>query len=502
MEEMLSQRGEAGVPSGRVRLRLFGKLLLTYLVVVVITVTTLGGASLYLVRGYFLQQREHLLLVQGRQIARGAAGYLAGGFPDRRTTQVILTFFGRVLEARVWLVDGTGQVILASPERHPVVGTMLPAKQTKGVLSGTAERFSGYDPLFGRPMLTVAVPVRSDRRVLGAVFLHTSFSPINTTVDRLRNLLLYSTLLAVGISTAMALYLSRRLARPLQEISAAALDMAKGNFDRRVQVDSADEVGQLAETFNYMAGELGKIAEAQRRLESMRREFVANVSHELRTPLTAMRGFLEALVDGMVKDPAGRRRYLAVSLEETLRLNRLVNDLLDLSRMESGQLAVDLEPMELDELLHRTVEKLEPLAAQREVLLAVAALPPLPQVLGDPDRVEQILINLVDNALRYTPPGGRVEVAAVPEGGMVRVSVRDTGMGIAPDELELIWDRFHKVDRSRARSGGTGLGLSIVKQLVGLHGGTVSAVSSPGEGSTFSFTLRRAEGFDSGDRRG
>ncbi|WP_264844767.1 two-component system histidine kinase PnpS [Caldinitratiruptor microaerophilus] len=227
-----------------------------------------------------------------------------------------------------------------------------------------------------------------------------------------------------------------------------------------------------------------------RRLERMRTEFVANVSHELRTPLTSIRGFAETLLEAD-PDPETRRRFLEIVHREASRLSDLIEDLLDLSRIESGRMAMRPGPVAVDVLVADVLDRHQRRARAAELTLESRVPPGLPPVWGDRARLAQVLHNLVDNAIRYTPPGGRVTVAAEanPE-GFVTVSVADTGIGIAREHLPRLFERFYRVDRARSRSsGGTGLGLSIVKHIVELHGGAVSVESEPGRGSTFRFSV-------------
>ncbi|MCR3921975.1 MAG: cell wall metabolism sensor histidine kinase WalK [Firmicutes bacterium] len=231
-----------------------------------------------------------------------------------------------------------------------------------------------------------------------------------------------------------------------------------------------------------------------RHLEQMRRDFVANVSHELRTPMTSIQGFVEALLDGFAQDQKSQDRYLQVILDETIRLNRLVNDLLDLSRLETGQVSWPMEPLALPALIAQVATKLSSQFERQALTVKIEVPGNLPWVLGNRDRIQQVLINLLGNAISFTPSGGTVTLAASDEGDKVRIRVTDNGVGIPEEEHEKIWQRFYKVDKARTRRlGGTGLGLSIVKQIIEAHGGTADLESSPGSGSTFSFTLRRYE---------
>ncbi len=227
-----------------------------------------------------------------------------------------------------------------------------------------------------------------------------------------------------------------------------------------------------------------------RRLEQMRRRFISDASHEIRTPLTAIGGFASAIADGTAETEDERTRSASRIVREVGRLNRLVNDLLDLSRIESGAEKLDLEEVDLSEIIRGTVEGLESGIRERGISVEIELPADLPRVQADPDRVYQVLVNLVSNALRFNRPEGRITISAGRADGFVRVAVSDTGSGIAADQIPQIWERFHRAEASRDRqAGGTGLGLAIVRSIVELHGGSVAAESEVGKGSTFSFTL-------------
>jgi two-component system phosphate regulon sensor histidine kinase PhoR len=227
-----------------------------------------------------------------------------------------------------------------------------------------------------------------------------------------------------------------------------------------------------------------------RELENLRRDFVANVSHELRTPLAAIKGYVETLRDGDVA-PADRERFLETVARHTDRLANLIEDLLELSRLESPETRLDIRPAALEPIARRALQLLEGRARQAGIALGCEFPEGLPAVIADAAALEQVFVNLIDNAIKYTGPGGEVFVSAAPREGRVRVSIRDTGAGIPAGELSRLFERFYRVDRGRSREqGGTGLGLAIVKHLVQLHGGEVGVESAPGRGSTFWFTLR------------
>jgi signal transduction histidine kinase len=302
-----------------------------------------------------------------------------------------------------------------------------------------------------------------------------------------RSLLL--AVVAAGLAAVLlTLALSRRILRPIEALTAAARKMEKGDLNQRVEVKSGDEIGQLAHAFNAMADGLA-------RLEQLRFNMVTDVAHELRTPLSNIRGYLEAMRDGVTKPSP----VLIDSLyEEAMLLNRLVDDLQELALAEAGQLKLVRQPVALVEIVEKVVNVLQPQLADKGLTVETDLPADLPLVDADPDRVGQILRNLLTNAVNYTPPGGKITVAAESAGAdtsatlstWVEVSVRDTGIGITPEHLPYIFERFYRADKSRARAtGGAGLGLAIVKQLVEAHGGRVWAESTPGSGAILGFTL-------------
>lgn len=229
----------------------------------------------------------------------------------------------------------------------------------------------------------------------------------------------------------------------------------------------------------------------EKRLEMLRREFVANVSHELRSPLSLLQGYVEALADGLAEDEAERQKYLNILLDETLRLRRLVNDLLDLTQLETGNINMRIDQLSVNSLVFRVTGRFQPVFDEQNKNLQVSIPENLPLVKGDEDKLQQVLVNLLDNAIKYTPVEGTVKVTASAGEKTVDISVADSGPGIPKDELDQIWERFYKVDKARTREavGGTGLGLAIVKNIILAHGGQVGVKSDPGAGAQFTFSI-------------
>jgi signal transduction histidine kinase len=288
-------------------------------------------------------------------------------------------------------------------------------------------------------------------------------------------------LVAVFLSLLLAVLISRSVARPLQKVAAAAESIAEGDYDQQIPPQGPDEVKRVASSFNAMAAKVAATQQAQR-------DFVANVSHDLKTPLTSVSGWSQAILDGTAGKPAQQARAIQIIHTEAGRMSRMVDQLLDLAKIEAGQIQLSKEPVDLGQLVQEVHRSLTLRAEEKGVQLTVEATP-VAAVSGDRDRLIQILANLVDNALDHTPPDGRVHLSLKPYGDKaVELVVQDTGPGIPPEDLSRIFERFYQVDKSRHRpteNKGVGLGLAIVKELVEAHNGRIIAQSQLGQGSVF-----------------
>jgi signal transduction histidine kinase len=296
--------------------------------------------------------------------------------------------------------------------------------------------------------------------------------------------LVVATAAAVLMAVVASLFVTRRIVGPLQRLAAASQRIAIGHYAERVPVTSSDELGELARTFNSMAGALEA---AERR----RRELIGDIAHELRTPIATLEGYLEGLLDGVVEPGAPTWARLH---GEAGRLRRLVDDLQELSRAEARQIPLAIRPTDPSDIVKVALDRVAPSFAEKALDLRADVPGKLPRVQVDADRAVQVLSNLLSNALRYTPAPGAVQLTVRPVDEAVEVSLRDSGIGIAPEDLPRVFERFYRVDKSRSRAlGGSGIGLTISKALVESMGGRIWAQSpGPGQGSTFTFTLPRA----------
>lgn len=459
---------------------LFARLVSSYLLVVAVTLLILSLSLSYLFETFYLRTKQSEYMGYARSIAglvTDPVYYVRPG-----ALEEALAVATRFVSGTVWIADRDG-LVLASSERDNPRSVRLNTSEVSEVLNGNEVAKIGKVAGFFQPMLVVTVPIVFQKQVIGAVLIHTPLADIRSTIHAVRTLMLYAGVLAVVLSAVVSYYFSHSLAKPLHNMNLAASQMAQGKFDQRVPVGGHDEIAELAETLNLLACELEKSEQKQR-------QFIADVSHELKTPLTSIQGFVEGILDNVITSKEDVSRYLTIVVDEVNRLARLVNDLLEMSRLDSGEYRLMLEPVSLPRLVAKTVDKVLPQTDQQGISINVHAPEKGFVVLGDRDRIQQILLNLLYNAVKHTPSGGEINVSLSAVNGFVKTSVHNTGDGIPESELPLIWDRFYKVDKSRTRSkGGTGLGLSIVKQLVELQSGRVEALSEKGKGATFSFYL-------------
>lgn len=337
----------------------------------------------------------------------------------------------------------------------------------------------------GDPAFMVGVPFVQNDTVLGAVLIQTNAQIIEGGLMAMIPQTIMVATMAMSIAATLVFFYVRSVMKPLNDVTRAARAMADGNFDVRVSTETGSpEITELSTAFNSMAGKLSEV-------EGSRREFVANVSHELRSPITSISGFVEGMEDGTI--PAEEHpKYLALVGDETRRLSKLIGDLLALSRLERDDAALEVSEFDINEMLRRAiirrVNDLE--SKQMEVECEFHQEPCM--VRADSDRIEQVVVNLLDNAIKFTPEGGRITLTTQADRDVCTVTVQDNGVGIAPEDREKVFDRFFTADRAHTAGKGTGLGLSICQRIMEMHGQTLRLKDTQ-EGTAFAFTLEKAE---------
>jgi signal transduction histidine kinase len=425
---------------------------------------------------------------------RLAAGLLQFTVPagDVNQLQAEAERLGQVFEARILLASPQGVILVDSTKQFvghalPVSGSAAPFTAAERVVFREQPAFliMSYPPGdAAESVWTARLPAEAAAGWAQAappdVFIS---APVQLARDDIFRSLLLAATAGGGVALVLTLVFARPIVEPIEALTAAARRLEKGDLSQRVSVRATDEIGALAHAFNAMADGLD-------RNEQLRRHMVTDIAHELRTPLTNLRGYLEAVRDGVVDVQPDVVQSL---YEETMLLNRLVDDLQDLTLAEAGQLRMEKQPVSVAEVAARTAATLplEPGSPRPSITLDIPE--DVPPVLADPERLRQVLRNLLVNAVHHTPPDGEIVVSGRRAGSWVAIAVRDTGEGIAPEHLPFVFDRFYRADPSRARAtGGAGLGLAIVRQLVEAHGGEVRAESVPGQGATFTVTVPAA----------
>jgi len=477
----------------------FSRMLVTYLLIIafILMLESIVLAQLYRNDYYNLHRQEivkkaedvsemYTYMLEKNQYVSGIMGILQTNY----FYDILEIMEGS--ESLVWIVGRYGdyEVVVENGIIRRTLTEEEQDKYLKQVLDGGILADENiFQSKFSNPILTVGVPIYGfrvlddgSREIIGAVFLHTRLNFIQTATYRLYRQMGISIIIAVSIGIMLVILTSSRISAPLKEMSKLTRAIAKGNFDKRVDVDSNDELGALGEDFNHMADEL-------MRQEQLRSGFVANVSHELRSPLTSIHGFAQGILDGTIK-PEDKDKYLQIIVDETGRLSKLIRELLDLSQYESGKFPLNIKSFDINELCRRVLIRYIDMIEEKGINLEVQFKQEFSYVLADADRIEQVLINLLDNAIKFTPSEGTIKLWTHNAKGNVIVGITDTGCGIPAEDLDYIFERFYKVDKSHTDKMGTGLGLSIVKMILDQHGENITVNSSVGKGTSFTFTLR------------
>jgi signal transduction histidine kinase len=457
---------------------IFRRLILSYMFTILMGIGIVGIIISYLTNGYIYNAKQDELLRKSKIVNLA--------LQDTPTLierdQQVLEFMDQSFDARIWVFDRKGEIIATSTKDEVSIGKSVATSIVDKVLQGENAvnklKFEGLS----EPMLSVVVPWGKEDHVYGGVVLHAPVTGIEKIVGKIRETILWATLFGISLSTAMVSYLSWSISRPLQKIDRAASKIGMGNYDERIDIVSEDEIGDLANTMNTMAEKMEKVDLERQKLDQLRNDFLANVSHELRTPLTTMQGFLEALQDGLI-EKEGTQKYYDVMYQETMHMNLLIDDLMDLIKLEHKEIELNKHAVDVQALLRKGKFKFEQRALEKKVDMDIHIEDQLPKAYADSDRLEQIINNIIKNAVKFTDDG-RIDISAWQEESYILFTITDTGIGISKADQELIWERFFKVDRGRAKQNkGTGLGLAIVKELVELHQGKIAVSSELGKGT-------------------
>ncbi|MBV4431731.1 HAMP domain-containing histidine kinase [Clostridium tyrobutyricum] len=466
---------------------LFSKLVATFTAIIVVSFVMTSAFLSYWFESYYFNQRKYELLRESELIKERALQYLNGNITSDDINNTI-TYIGNYLSADIWLVDNYGYVYSVSKNQHKkliatskqiVTSDLAELRQNK-----TIDKRGTYSDVFIAPVHTFEIPIFENDTFRGAIMMHTSLSELKEPLRRVYEIIWSSAALAIIISCIVIYYFSQRIIiRPLGKINNVAEKISKGDVEKRVYIDSKDEIGVLAKSFNSMADSLEAV-------DKNRRQFISNVSHEIRSPITSIKGFIGGILDGVI--PRDKQRYyLSLTYSEIQRLTRLVNGLLDLSSIEAGQFKLKIEKLDINETIRLCIIKFESKINNKKLKVDVYMEDDKLFVLSDKDRTIQIITNIIDNAIKYVSEGGNIKVSTKSKSNKAIISIFNDGPSISEEDLKHIWDRFYKGDKSRTVKVSTGLGLSIVRSILTQLGEDIWVKNKESGGVEFTFTLKR-----------
>ena len=487
------------------------KLLMGYLLFIIISFIFLSTFVQYLTNDYLKKEEAQRLYRESTIIAADLKTYFNSSEPSLSDIQNELEIIGGYLSVEIWLTDIDGNVLLNSLDasisylqenQSASISTTIPTNiNTKKYFSKTLNNnkttiqnfdisdfgntyykignFYGY---FSEETLTVFAPITNDYKVKGYVLVHKPISEILLQSDGIMNLM-FSTVCILFVSAIIIIIVFFFfICRPIQKIATTAQQYAKGNFSEKINIQSNDEIGYLANTLNYMATELDTLEEEQRK-------FISNISHDFRSPLTSIKGYIEAMIDGTIPVEM-QEKYLNIILFETKRLNKLTQNILDLNRFGHHGVILDITKFDINQMIRTITMTFEGVCREKGLSFDLLLTEKQLFVKGDMSKIQQVLYNLIDNATKFSYNNTTIIIETNLKNGKVFISVKDFGLGIPSDSLKKIWERFYKTDLSRGKDKkGTGLGLAIVKEIIQAHNENINVISTEGVGTEFIFTL-------------
>jgi signal transduction histidine kinase len=468
---------------------LYTKLVLIILTIVVSLMTVAGvfltrGVRSFYLNGFYDKMQEVFSI---RELADGLRSAADSDGAAAKMVDIIRAYAGLLgIDSgtrNYYILDGQTGTFLAG-SNTPENGVAITPNIVTALGGG-----AGYASDPGADYMDVALPVSGDQGSY-IVYIIDNKDTVQSLNEQLFQIILEALAVGLVIAILLSLLLAKTMIAPIQDLTLAAKKVAGGDFSGKLENTSKDEIGVLTRTFNDMAGRLEDTLDDLTKSEQMRREFVANVSHELRTPITSIRSYAETLEEDPGMPPATRQKFLEVILNESDRMTKIVQDLLMLSRFDAGSIAFDFEKVSFEKSVRDVYSAMIIEAKSHRHTVELEFKTPMPDIRGDRARIEQVLINMVSNAVKYTRDGGSIRITAGLKGREVWCAVRDNGIGIPKEDVGRVFDRFYRVDKARSReSGGTGLGLSIANEIVLRHGGRIELESREGKGTKITVWL-------------
>lgn len=450
---------------------------------VLTSITVLGVVLLVCAAQYFERDKYVMLERNARQASAITADNFqqnSGRRIDWELIQIYYAVLGSVVDSEILIVNPSGEVIYVGDRtaHESAVNINLVNKTVADGIYGETGTLGGF---FYEKRYTVGVPMISGDMLLGVVFSSVSAAGLNDFMISVSKMFLVSAAIVLSVALIALYFVSQELVKPLQQMSTAAKMFSKGDFSVRLPVSGYDEIGQLAMAINNLAGSLSTN-------ENVRRTFIANVSHELKTPMTTIAGFIDGILDGTIPE-GDRDRYLRIVSEEVKRLSRLVRSMLDMARIEAGEIALHPKIFDINDIVCKTIFTFEYRIEQKNLEIQGLDVGKV-MVDADQDLIYQVIYNLIDNAVKFVNDGGCISFFYRRDENSMTMTIRNTGEGISKEELPRLFDRFYKSDKSRSGDkSGVGLGLHIVKTIINYHNGEILVRSVQGRYTEFEFTI-------------
>lgn len=471
---------------------LYLKFVLAYIIFGIFGFTIVTTFVPGMTKQHLIREKAESLYSEATLIANTYASGLYTSETTLETVKTQLDALAVYMDSIIRIINPSGRMVLDTTSPLNVTDVVMIENFDPTITGGSYYIIGDFFNNFSSDVLTVFAPITSEYKVKGYVVIHCDMKEIEQSSISLLNISYITLAILLLLSVIILIFFTEIVYIPLRKITYATEQYASGNMHYEFQVESDDEIGYLAACLNFMASEIA-------RAEDDQKKFVANVSHDFRSPLTSMRGYLEAMIDGTIP-PEMHDKYLHIVLNETERLAKLTSSLLVLNNLNTKGMLLDRMDFDINQVIRNTAASFEGTCRQKTIAIEMVLTGNSMYVNADMGKIQQVLYNLMDNAIKFSHHDSIIRIETSMKKNKLFVSVKDTGIGIPKEDLKLIWDRFYKSDLSRGKDKkGTGLGLSIVKEIINAHNEHINVISTPGEGSEFIFSLSPSEEYEDVD---
>lgn len=471
---------------------LYLKFVLAYIIFGVFGVIAVATFVPSLIRQQLIKDRSVALHSEATMISDTLATQLYTSETSLEEAKEQMDFLSVYLDSTIQIINPSGRVVLDT--NTPIdVENVITIEGFDPTITGSSYYTTGtFFDTFSTEHLSVIVPITAEYKVKGYVAIHLDMNSIEESCNDLVNISFVTLAILMFLSLIILIFFTEIVYVPLRKITHATEQYATGNMHYEFTVDSEDEIGYLAACLSFMASEIA-------RAEDDQKKFVANVSHDFRSPLTSIRGYLEAMLDGTIP-PEMHEKYLNIVLNETERLTKLTNGLLTLNNLNTKGMLLNKTHFDINQIIRNTTATFEGTCRRKDIAIELVLYSDALYAYADVDKIQQVLYNLIDNAIKFSHQNSTIKIETSEKRNKIFVSVKDSGIGIPKEELKMIWDRFYKTDTSRGKDKkGTGLGLSITKEIINAHNENINVISTLDEGTEFIFSLARSEKNDEED---